>query len=47
MLNKDEIHQAMLKVATLIEKMADIQKQHNLMLLDLYERVSKLEEGGK
>ena len=45
MLNKDEIHKAMELAATLIEKIADIQKQHNMMLLDLYERVSKLEEG--
>ena len=47
MLNKGEIHEALSKVATLLVKMADIQKQHNTMLLDLYERVTKIERSEK
>ena len=32
------------EAASTITKMADLIKQHNMMLLDLYERVAKLED---
>jgi len=37
------IKEALEKVHTILTKTHDITKQHNLMLLDLYERVAKLE----
>jgi hypothetical protein len=40
----EELRQAMEKVAKILENLAQIQAQHNKMILDLYERVAKLEE---
>ena len=36
--------EALKKLLTVIEALQEIAKQHNMMLLDLYERIAKLEE---
>jgi hypothetical protein len=44
MLNPNEVHEALLRVTNALVILQEANKQYNHLLLDLYERIAKIEQ---